>query len=176
VPATTIGIAISIPEPWRACLDAARFRAGDPAAGTIPAHVTLLGPSELTESAFAATPAHLTRVASRHRPFTLRLNGTGTFRPVTEVVFVAVTRGADVCERLAADIRSGPLDRELSYPYHPHVTVAQDVPTDRLDRVAAELAAFVADIEVDRFNLYELRTDGTWFSATNFVLGSRRDG
>ena len=31
-------------------------------------------------------------------------------------------------------MRSGPLERELKFPYHPHVTVAHDLPEEALDR------------------------------------------
>ena len=44
-----------------------------------------------------------------------------------------MARGIAECERIAADVRTGPLARPLTFPYHPHVTVAHDVPTDMLD-------------------------------------------
>src|SRR3712207_8607561 len=48
----------------------------------------------------------------------------------SDVVFVAVARGIGNCELLADDVRRGPLARSLTFPYHPHVTVAHDVPAD----------------------------------------------
>ena len=79
-------------------------------------------------AALPAVEEHLAAVAAAHLPFTLHLRGTGTFRPVTQVVFVAVAAGISECELLAAAIRAAPeLHREARFPYHPHVTVAQDV-------------------------------------------------
>ncbi|WP_100447691.1 2'-5' RNA ligase family protein [Glycomyces xiaoerkulensis] len=154
----TVGVAIPVPQPWRDRLDKARIASGDPLGGAIPAHLTLLGPTEIGADALGALEAHLASVAGRTRPFQLHLRGTGSFRPVTDVVFVAVVDGIAVCEQLEAAIRGGPIEREQRFPYHPHVTVAQDVGQDSLDRTFRELAEFEAKFEVDSFTLY---THGT---------------
>lgn len=166
-----IGVAMSIPPPVDAVLNDARARSGDPLAEFIPAHITLLGPTEVAPSDFDAVEAHLLQVAKEHRPYTIHLRGSGTFRPLTEVVFVAVAAGISECEQLAAAVRSGPLDRELHFPYHPHVTVAHEVPTAALDRVYDELADFDASFTVDHFTFYVHGADGRWRPARDFPLG-----
>lgn len=167
-----IGVAVGIPEPWGSQLDEHRASAGDPMAGFIPAHLTLLGPTEIDDStrAWGEAQAHLAEVAAGHRPFQVQLRGAGTFRPVTQVVFVTVAAGAAECEALAADIRSGPLERTLEYPYHPHVTVAHDVPAEALDRATTLLASFEARFPIDGFTLYEHRADGRWRPHRRFPL------
>ena len=174
----TIGVAVGIPEPWGSQLDGHRLAAGDPMAALIPAHLTLLGPTEVDGSPAAAAKIdeHLSAAAAEHRPFQLHLRGTGTFRPVTQVVFVAVANGIASCERLASDIRSGPLERELSYPYHPHVTVAHDVASAALDAVFEELAGFEARFPVDGFTLYEHNDDGRWHPQRRFPLTGEMTG
>jgi 2'-5' RNA ligase len=167
-----IGVALSIPAPAAAILDEARARSGDPLASLIPAHVTLLGPTEIDPTRFDDVYAHLGAVAADHDPYVIHLRGTGTFRPLTEVVFVAVAAGISECERLADDVRSGPLSRELHFPYHPHVTVAHDVPTEALDRVYAELADFDTRFEVARFTFYVHGADGRWRPQRDFKLGA----
>jgi 2'-5' RNA ligase len=168
----TIGVAVGIPEPWGSQLDGHRTASGDPLASLIPAHLTLLGPTEVeaTPGAAAKIDEHLAATAAEHRPFQLHLRGTGTFRPVTQVVFVAVASGIASCERLAADIRSGPLDRELRFPYHPHVTVAHEVPDLSLDAVFDELSGFEARFPIDAFTLYEHGQDGRWQPQRRFLL------
>lgn len=168
----TIGVAVGIPEPWGSQLDEHRAASGDPMAAYIPAHLTLLGPAEVDPSASTAAKIedHLAAVAEAHAPYQLHLRGTGTFRPVTQVVFVAVAAGISECELLAADIRSGPLERELRFPYHPHVTVAHDVDDDALDTVFEELATFEARFPVDGFTLYEHGVDGHWHPKRRFEL------
>jgi len=171
----TIGVAVGIPEPWGSQLDEHRSGSGDPMAPLIPAHLTLLGPTEVDAAPDAAAKidAHLTSVAASHRPFHVHLRGTGTFRPITQVVFVAVAAGIGECELLSADIRSGPLARVLSYPYHPHVTVAHDVPSEALDAVFDELAGFEARFPIDGFTLYEHGADGRWQPQRRFMLADR---
>ena len=170
----TIGVAVGIPEPWGSQLDGHRAAAGDPLAAYIPAHLTLLGPTAVDASPghSAKIEKHLTGVAAEHRAFQLHLRGTGTFRPVTQVVFVAVAAGISECERLAEAIRSGPLARELRFPYHPHVTVAHDVPSPALDAIFDDLAGFEARFPIDAFTLYEHGADGRWHPQRRYDLGS----
>jgi 2'-5' RNA ligase len=166
----TVGVAISIPQPWAEILDAVRASSGDPLAAFIPAHVTLLGPTDIDPDRIGEAEARLAAAAAAHAPFVVHLRGTGTFRPVTEVVFVAVATGIGECERLATDVRRGPLLRDLHYPYHPHVTIAHDVPTSALDRVYAELAEFEALFTADHFTLYVHGSDGRWRPLRDFKL------
>ena len=166
-----IGIAVDIPEPWGAQLTRRRVEAGDPLA--VPAHVTLLGPTEIRTANLPAVEQHLAAVAAAHLPFTLHLRGTGTFRPVTQVVFVAVAAGISECELLAAAIAAAPgLHRELRFPYHPHVTVAQDVAPEALDRVYEDLADFSAMFEVDAFTLFSHSGQARWQPRRDFCLGT----
>jgi 2'-5' RNA ligase len=166
-----VGVATGIPEPWGSLLDQARADAGDPLAEFIPSHVTLLGPTDVLASSLSAIEAHLAAVAPRFQPFPVRLRGTGTFRPVTEVVFVAVAAGISEFEQLAAAVRDGPLARELHFPYHPHVTVAHDISTEALDKVFEDLADFSAQFEMDQFTLYVHGEDGRWRPRRAYPLG-----
>ena len=165
-----VGVATGIPEPWGSRLDRARQEAGDPLAALIPAHVTILGPTDVDSSALAAIEDHLAAVAAGHRPFPVRLRGTGTFRPVTEVVFVSVAVGISEFEQLAEAVRGGPLERELHFPYHPHVTVAHDIPSPALDAVFDRMADFTAQFDVGHFTLYVHGEDGRWRPVRDFPL------
>jgi 2'-5' RNA ligase len=168
-----VGVAIGIPEPWGGLLDEARAAAGDPLAEFIPSHVTLLGPTDVPSSSLGLIEDHLLRVAARFAPFPVQLRGTGTFRPLTQVVFVAVAAGISEFEQLAAAVRAGPLERELHFPYHPHVTVAHDISTEALDKVFEELADFSARFAAEHFTLYVHGTDGRWRPVRDFPLGAR---
>jgi 2'-5' RNA ligase len=169
---TRIGVAIDIPEPWGSALTRRRGAAGDPQAAWTPAHVTLLGPTEVATDALPAVEKHLESVASAHQPFTIHLRGTGTFRPITEVVFVTVAIGISDCERLAEAIAaSDEVHRDLRFPYHPHVTVAQDVPSEALDAVFNDLAGFSARFPVSSFTLFSHGGEGPWRPRRDFPLG-----
>jgi 2'-5' RNA ligase len=162
----TIGVAIPVPSPWREVLDEARIASGDLLGGTVPAHLTLLGPTEIPAASLEGYKAHLAAVGAACPRFDLHLRGTGSFRPVTEVVFVAVVDGIAICEQLESAIRQGPAGRERNFPYHPHVTIAQNVGTAALDRAFASLAGFEAKFRVESFTLYTHPNPGDWTSET----------
>jgi 2'-5' RNA ligase len=165
-----LGVVVSIPEPWAELLVEWRGKCGDPQASLVPPHVTLLPPTEVPIGDRAEISAHLARVAAAHAPFDLHLAGTGTFRPVSEVVFVTVARGVAECARIAGDVRTGPLARPLTFPYHPHVTVAHDVPTDMLDMASSGLAELHAEFRVSSFTEFEQLPGGAWAVAREYPL------
>jgi 2'-5' RNA ligase len=172
---TTIGVAVDLPDPWGAELTAARLAAGDPAAAHVPAHVTLLGPTVVAAGDLPEIDRHLAGVAARHTAFTVRLRGTGTFRPLTQVVFVAVAAGVGECERLHQAVRSCPaIEAEVPFPYHPHVTVAHNVAPERLDAVFADLAGYEAVFAVEGFALFEHDDGGRWRPYAQYRLSPRR--
>ncbi|WP_433474567.1 2'-5' RNA ligase family protein [Spirillospora sp. CA-142024] len=166
-----IGVAIPIPDPHGAFLQAKRASFGDPLAHAIPTHITLLPPTEVRGSDLDAVEEHLRGVAATERPFPIRLRGSGTFRPVSPVVFVALAEGIGGCERVQAKVLSGPLARPLPFPYHPHVTIAHHLPDDVMDQAFKELAGYSADFEAWGFSLYEHGLDGVWRPQCDFFFG-----
>ncbi|MER5793378.1 2'-5' RNA ligase family protein [Streptomyces sp. NPDC001980] len=169
----TIGVSIAVPEPHGSLLQERRAGFGDAAAHGIPTHVTLLPPAEIAEGELAAVKAHLSEVAAAGRPFPMRLCGTGTFRPLSPVVYVRVVQGAEDCAWLQARVRdeSGPLARELQFPYHPHVTVAHGIDEAAMDRAFAELADYEAEWPCTGFALYEQGADGVWRKLHEYAFG-----
>ncbi|MBY3555645.1 2'-5' RNA ligase family protein [Modestobacter lapidis] len=165
-----LGVVVSVPEPWAQLLVDWRAKVGDPQARLVPPHVTLLPPTEVRECDRGAISEHLAAVARRHPPFAVHLSGTGTFRPVSEVVFVAVALGIADCELIANDVRTGPLARPLNFPYHPHVTVAHDVSTEMLDVAYAGLSELHAEFRVGSFTEFEQQPDGAWAVVREYPL------
>jgi 2'-5' RNA ligase len=166
-----VGVVVDVPQPHASVLSAWRERVGDVQGRLIPPHVTLLPPTAIDPTAMEKIYLHLEQASSMLRPFAMHLSGTGTFRPLSQVVFVQVAAGIVHCEALATAIRSGPLDRELTYPYHPHVTVAQDVDDAALDLAYDGLSAFAARFVVTQFTVYEQRPDSRWTPTRAFPLG-----
>jgi len=167
----TIGVAIAVPEPYGAELTKWREGLGDPLAWAIPPHVTLITPTDLDADELAAVVDHLDVVAAHQWRFDIHLRGTGSFRPVSPVVFVALAAGISDCERLERAVRSGPLRHELKFHYHPHVTVAHDVLPDVLDRAFHDLADYEARFPVAHFGLFERGDDGVWRTERDFAFG-----
>lgn len=170
----TFGVSLGIPQPFDGVLTWWRDKVGDPLAGSVPPHVTLLPPTVLRADDVAPACAHLASVAAEQSSFELHLRGTGTFRPISDVVFVTVASGISECEVLAASIRSGALDRELLFPYHPHVTVGHDLADERLDEAFEGLAGFDAKFPVDGFSLFEQGDDLVWRPWRDFPFADAR--
>ena len=167
-----VGVAVAIPEPHASMLAKWRRQVGDPVADLVFPHVTLLPPTPVPLDRMPGVRAHLANAAANHEPFIMHLSGTGTFRPTSPVVFVQVATGVADCELLERAIRRGPLARELDFPYHPHVTVAQDVREPALEDAYEGLAGFDARFLVERFALFSRDPDGRWNWRTEFELGS----
>jgi 2'-5' RNA ligase len=170
----TIGVSIAVPEPHGSLLQQRRAGFGDPAAARIPTHVTLLPPTGIDADLLPDVEDHLAWVASSGRSFPIRLGGTGTFRPLSPVVFVRLAEGGEACARLQELVRdaSGPVCRELEFPYHPHVTVAHGISDAALDRAHEELAHYDASWSCTGFALYEQDADGTWRTLREFPFGA----
>ena len=166
----TIGVAIAIPEPWATELQDYRAAIGDPTAVGVPSHITLIPPLDVDDSLVDDIEAHLAQAALRHEAFKVHLRGTGTFRPVSPVVFISVAEGISQCEQLAADVRDGPLAVDLHFPYHPHVTVAHHLGDAELDSAFDDLAPFDCAFRVEEFHLYVHQGDLGWQSSRTFPL------
>lgn len=167
---TTIGVAIPIPDPYGSELRGHRAGFGDPQAASVPTHVTLLPPTEIGDDDLDRVDEHLAAVAARYPRFRIRLRGTGTFRPVSPVVFVTLAEGISSCEVLQSLVRSGPLEVSLRFPYHPHVTVAHDLDKQALDTAYRELADYDCAFDVGAFCRYEHGADGVWRPQKGFTL------
>ena len=108
----------------------------------------------------------------------MHLRGTGTFRPVSPVVFVSLAEGISRCEQLAKQVRRGPLEVGLAFPYHPHVTIAHHLSDPLLDRAFEELADFECRFDVAGFHLYVHDDSQGWRPTHHFPLaaGTERRG
>lgn len=166
-----IGVTIELPEPFRSELTAWRTSLGDPSAAKIPPHITLLPPTRLEPESRVEFSNHLATVAASHQIFRVRLSGSGSFRPVSPVVFVAVVEGADSCASVQQAVCSGPVVASAQFPYHPHVTVAHDLPAVQLDRALQALSEYEAEFAATGFELFERDDEGYWHAGREFTFG-----
>ena len=172
----TIGVAVAIPEPWATELQDYRTSVGDTTASMIPTHITLVPPTEIDDVDLADVEKHLEETAAEADSFCVHLRGTGTFRPVSPVVFVTLVEGISNCEQLAKALRRGPLDVDLQYPYHPHVTIAHHLGDEQLDRAFEELAGFECEFDVTGFHLYVHDAATGWRPTRDFPLQAAAAG
>ena len=166
-----IGISIAVPEPWGEWLREKRRSFGDSGADHIPSHITLSPPLEIQESKLDTICAALTLEASRHQLFTVALGGTGTFRPVSDVVYVVVRQGVPESAALARGVQAASHAPQSEHDFHPHVTVAHELDHEALDRAAADLSDFECEFDVSEFSLYVHHDDRGWEPVRSFALG-----
>jgi len=170
----TIGVAVAIPDPWGQQLQDYRLSLGDETATKIPTHITLVPPTDIAEDLLPAVEAHLTEVAAAMPAYEIHLRGTGTFRPVSPVVFVSLVEGISQTEQLAAAVRNGPLATELEYPFHPHVTIAHHLDEHSLDLAFNDLATFECVFTAGEFHLYRHDEETGWAPDVDFSLRPAR--
>ena len=85
---------------------------------------------------------------------------------------LTLAAGIIECTLLAGAIADAEgVHRDSRFPYHPHVTVAQDVPPDQLDAVFEDLAGFSARFDVASFTLFSHGGEGPWRPRRDFPLG-----
>jgi 2'-5' RNA ligase len=156
----SIGVILGFPAAIAEELQRWRASFGDPMAGVIPAHITLVTTTPTKD--WEATRTHVREVARKQQPFTVTIAGTGSFRPISPVVFLNVEEGFDACVNLHEQLQTGPLERDLPFAFHPHVTIAHDVAPESLDEAETVLKDYRATFPVASMGLYEHDINGIW--------------
>lgn len=167
---TTIGVAIAVPEPHGSMLRRMRADFGDPQARTVPTHVTLLPPCEVDVDDLDDIRARLDKVAGTVASFPMSLRGTGTFRPISPVVFVALRSGAAETELLADELRKAVAAAPPEFAFHPHVTVGHHLDDAALDHAHEALRDFECSFMVAEFALYLHCDEAGWEPHDRFSL------
>ena len=121
-----------IPEPLAGFLD--RLRQELVPNCFLRAHVTILPPRPISSKPEAAWGTVRT-LAPRFAPFDVEMTQVEVF-PVSDVIYVGIGRGRDEMERMHAGLNVDCLKFPEPYPYHPHITLAQDLKGDEVDELA----------------------------------------
>jgi len=158
----SVGVVLVIPEPVGPEITRIRADLGDPRAAGMPAHITLLPPTLVDAEVVDPLRQYLRRVAADHPAMRVTLTGTQTFRPISEVVYLALGEGAQACTDLGRAVCRGPVASPSPFPFHPHVTVAHDLCPTTLDAVQAEYATFSAGFRITEMCLYRWEDAAAW--------------
>ena len=167
-----LGVVARLPEPLGIHVQAWRLALGDPAAERVAPHLTLVPPQTVAERDLGRAARLVERVAAAAVPFLVELAGTGTFLPDSPVAYLAVREGGSALGALEAALQESPLDRRTHHPFHPHVTVAQDLPAGRIEAAAAELAGFRAAFPVRELALLREEADRVWRPMAAAAVGA----
>lgn len=168
--AAALGVVITLPAELSAHIGHLREGFEDPFAILEPPHITLV--SGQVSASWEAARAHAAGVAARSGAFTVKLRGVASFEPASEVVYLKVAQGADECRALHSRLCDGPLEHQVAFEYHPHLTVTHDAPRSQMRRALVELEDFDAEFVVESIGLFTTDDDGHWVLTEELTLGT----
>jgi len=94
------------------------------------AHVSLLPPRPLAVEWQVASDK-VRSVLHNRAPFEVELTKIEVF-PVTDVIYISVGNGASELRQVHREMNSGPLEFQEPFSYHPHITLAQELPRENV--------------------------------------------
>lgn len=122
-----------IPDPPAGFLDELRLELTP---GCRPrAHVTLLPPRPMNEEVNTAIRL-ITEESRFFSPFWIELGQVQVFEG-SNVVYLEIAQGAGQLCDIYHTVNRGPLRYKENFPYHPHITLAQGLPSDKVAEAAA---------------------------------------
>jgi 2'-5' RNA ligase len=87
-------------------------------------HISLLPPRALSQPPEDAE-SHIQSVSLMAQPFVVKIGAVSIF-PLTSVIYLEVEAGFHQIESLHSVLNLGPLSFPEPYPFHPHITLAQN--------------------------------------------------
>ena len=155
-----LGVALLVPAPLDAEVDGLRRALADGALGRIPAHLTLVPPVNVREGDLAKALAVLSAAAAATVPFAVTLGPPASFLPDSPTLYLPAA-GTEVVE-LRNRIFVEPLARPLSWPFVPHVTLADDAPPERIRAAVVALGDFRIAVRFERVHLLREGAGRVW--------------
>src|SRR5579859_4867068 len=120
-----LGVAVLLDPPVSDEVDGLRRAVGDPSLGRIPPHVTLVPPVNVRRADLLAAVDRLRRAAAATPgEIHLTLGAVTSFLPDNPVLYLAVGGDLGALRGLRDAVFAPPLERSLSWPWVPHVTLA----------------------------------------------------
>lgn len=127
-PCNLYALVIYLPDPLARYLDDLRLQL---VPGCSPhAHVSVLPPRPLSESPAQAIE-QTRQVVAAFPPFDVELGEIEVF-PVTDVIYIRVESGAEQLRQMHKALNRGALGYAEPFPYHPHITLAQELAPGRM--------------------------------------------
>jgi 2'-5' RNA ligase len=122
-----------IPDPLARFLDDLRLELTP---GSKPrAHVTILPPRPLHDE-LAPTIRQMSENLRRATPFRVELGKIEIFE-ASHVIYLSLASGGAELRRLYSLVNCGCLEYAEMFPYHPHITIAQNILPEDVERMAA---------------------------------------
>lgn len=169
-----LGVVLLVPQPLATQIDGVRRALGDGALARIPPHLTLVPPVNVAERDLPSAMATVRAAATGIEPLSLTVGPVATFLPVNSVAYLQVS-GASQQMAALGDLRErcldGPLARDVHHEFVPHVTVADELASARLQQAVDVLGHFTADVSFDRVHVLAEQPGRVWVPVADTMLG-----
>jgi 2'-5' RNA ligase len=166
-----LGVALLVPPPIDREVDALRKALGDHGYGRIPAHLTLVPPVNVRRERYDEALAVVAQAADATRPFTVHLGPPATFLPDSPTLYLPVAEESrPAVGALRALVFRDPLERPLTWPFVPHVTIADEAPPDRIEAAVGVLQCYTVEMTFDRVHLLQ-ESDHIWTPVAEAPFG-----
>lgn len=172
MPRWRLGVALLVPEPARAEVDGLRRALGDPALHRIPAHLTLVPPVNVREAHVPSALGVLRTAAARSAPLHLTLGPPASFLPHNPVIYLGVGGDVDALHALRDAVFTPPLERTLTWPFVPHVTICDDTDPERIPAAIDALRDFAIDVRIDAIHLLREGEHRVWQPIADAPFGA----
>jgi 2'-5' RNA ligase len=166
-------LVVYIPDPLAKFLDDLRKEL---VPACIPrAHVTILPPRPLAAPPSAAIERARAVVAG-FAPFDIQIGEVEIFA-ATNVIYLGIRKGERELREVYRALNSGPLAFQEALPYHPHITLGQDLTPEQVaplhDLARKRWAAFPhsRQLHAERACFVQSNADCTWVDLAEFSLG-----
>lgn len=166
-----VGVALLIPEPVSHEVNALRRALGDGALERIPAHLTLVPPVNVKVDEMDDALRVLADAAAASGPLTLELGPLATFLPANPVLYLRVGGDVDRVRHLRDEVFRPPLLRPLTWPFVPHVTVADEAEPERIEAALDVLRDYSSSCRVTDIHLLQERPGRVWEPVASAPLG-----
>ena len=162
MPRARLGVALLLPAPLSAEVDGLRRAVGDGSLRRIPAHLTLVPPVNVAEARLPEALAVLRRAAAATPPLALELGPPRTFLPDSPVLYLGVEGDVTEVHALRGRVLRDPLARTTSWPFVPHVTLADSASTEVIEAALAALGRYRAEVRFERVHLLRESPGRVW--------------
>ncbi len=168
-----LGVALLLDPPISDQVDGLRRGLGDPSLDRVPSHLTLVPPVNIRADQLSAALGVLRRAAAgQPGPLRLTLGRLATFQPDNPVLYLEVGGDLPRLQTLRDAAFAPPLERSLSWPWVPHVTVADTATEDRIAAALTALDRFAVVTWVEYVTLLQEDRGRLWRPIADVALGA----
>ena len=168
-----LGVVLPLPVATAAEVDGVRRALGHDGARAVPPHITVVPPVNVAPRAEDDALAAVRDAAAATPPLAVVLGPAGTFWPATPVVYLSVHGDVEGIERLHGRLDDGPWARPTTWPFVPHVTVANDMEPARIPTAVELLAPYRSEATLTAVRVMREEVDGAWTLLEDVALSGR---